>query len=305
MSIKNEIISVIIPTYNRANLICHAIDSVLAQNINNLEILVIDDGSTDDTAQVLKSYERKIQYIHQDNAGVSAARNHGLRKAKGNWIAFLDSDDTWHPQKLSLQIESIQKHNADICFTNISSERMADDVNLTSDNSIKYNEPFDLILQDNFALYIQTVLVKKELISKMGGFNEGYQVAEDTYLIYQLALEIPFIYIDQPLLLLDRSEETVRLSSPTFETRRLYCDTHIEIADMAYQHSLNKDQHIQHKLKHILSHYLSLRAMFYCADRAYSNARRDAMKAIRYSESLRTTLRALRVLVLPWFTKAQ
>ena len=102
-------VSVIIPTYNRAVSIGRAIESVLGQTYVEYEIVVVDDGSTDNTQQILKTYDGLIKCIAQKNAGVSAARNAGIQIARGEWIAFLDSDDQWFPNYLKLQIECIER----------------------------------------------------------------------------------------------------------------------------------------------------------------------------------------------------
>lgn len=103
-------ISVVIPTYNYGKFVCQAVDSVLAQTCPPLEIIVVDDGSTDNTRELLKTYGNRIQYIYQENRHLSAARNTGIRAAKGEWIAFLDSDDLWHPQKLERISNIITTH---------------------------------------------------------------------------------------------------------------------------------------------------------------------------------------------------
>lgn len=100
-------VSVIIPTYNRGHLIGEAIESVLGQDIADCEIeaIVVDDGSTDDTSQVIKLFRNKVKYIYQENQGAGVARNRGIEETTGEWIAFLDSDDRWLPDKLSLQFK--------------------------------------------------------------------------------------------------------------------------------------------------------------------------------------------------------
>lgn len=102
---KPKTVSVVIPTYNRAHLVGDAIKSVLAQDIKDcgIEILVVDDGSTDDTAEVVGRFGDRVRYIRQENQGAGRARNRGIQEAKGEWIAFLDSDDRWLPYKLDLQ----------------------------------------------------------------------------------------------------------------------------------------------------------------------------------------------------------
>ena len=117
---KHQIVSVIIPTYNRAKYITSAIDSVLSQTYNNIEIIVVDDGSNDSTREVLYRYGNKIRYVYQENLGVSAARNRGIELSKGEWIAFLDSDDVWFPKKLSVQMEHIsERPEIDVHVTNV------------------------------------------------------------------------------------------------------------------------------------------------------------------------------------------
>ena len=100
-------VSVIIPTYNRSLSVREAIESVLAQTYRDFELIVVDDGSADNTPSVLGSFGERIRGIRQANAGVSAARNAGIRAAKGEWVAFLDSDDLWVPQKLERQMAGV------------------------------------------------------------------------------------------------------------------------------------------------------------------------------------------------------
>jgi len=103
-----DLVSVIIPTYNRANYCLNAVASVLAQTHSNLEAIVVDDGSTDGTRDVLRGLDDRVLYLWQPNAGVSAARNRGLKQAKGDYIAFLDSDDEWLPWKLEAQLSVLK-----------------------------------------------------------------------------------------------------------------------------------------------------------------------------------------------------
>jgi glycosyltransferase involved in cell wall biosynthesis len=103
-SVTQPTVSVVIPTYNRAKYVTETIDSVLSQSYTDYEIIVVNDGSTDNTREALAPYMDRIRYIHQKNSGVSAARNRGIKAARGKWIAFLDSDDIWVPEKLEKQI---------------------------------------------------------------------------------------------------------------------------------------------------------------------------------------------------------
>src|SRR6516165_447182 len=106
----NDLVSVVIPTYNYRHFVTDAVASALEQTYQPVEVLVVDDGSRDDTRARLTPYLDRIRYIYQENQGLSAARNTGIRAAKGVWIALLDSDDAWHPRKLETQMEFIRQH---------------------------------------------------------------------------------------------------------------------------------------------------------------------------------------------------
>jgi glycosyltransferase involved in cell wall biosynthesis len=107
---KNPLVSVIIPTYNRGWIVKDAIESVLAQDFTDFELIAVDDGSTDNTSEILGEFESDIRVIRQTNRGVSAARNRGIQASVGRWIAFLDSDDLWLRQKLSHQADFFRSH---------------------------------------------------------------------------------------------------------------------------------------------------------------------------------------------------
>ena len=109
MRTESELVSTIIPTYNRANGCKRAVESVLFQTHDNVEVIVVDDGSEDNTRELICGVDARVKYLWQPNSGVSAARNTGLRAAKGAYIAFLDSDDIWLPWKLELQL-SVLNH---------------------------------------------------------------------------------------------------------------------------------------------------------------------------------------------------
>ena len=102
------LVSVVIPTFNYARFVCDAVESALGQTYPDLEVIVVDDGSTDDTQRMLKRFGSRIRYVYQNNRGLSAARNTGIRLANGEWIALLDSDDVWHRQKTEVQLAAGQ-----------------------------------------------------------------------------------------------------------------------------------------------------------------------------------------------------
>ena len=112
------IVSVIIPVYNGADEVRRAIDSALAQVKCEVEVIVLNDGSKDDTRTVVNEYGDKIRAIHQENSGLAQTRNNGILAARGEWVAFLDHDDYWKPEKLSEQLKAAERTSADVVYTN-------------------------------------------------------------------------------------------------------------------------------------------------------------------------------------------
>lgn len=178
-------ISVVIPAYNRAGTLARAIDSVLAQSYKASEIIVVDDGSSDATGEVAKMYS-EVLLLRQSNMGVSSARNNGVMMATHEWVAFLDSDDTWHPKKLAFQVAYHNQHSScEVSYTDEVWMRNGREFPLPK----KYQKPdfvsFDIAL-DYCNIAPSSVLIKKDYFEALGGFDESLEVCED----YDLWLRI-------------------------------------------------------------------------------------------------------------------
>jgi len=184
-------ISVIIPVYNREHTIRRAVDSVLKQSRPADEILVVDDGSTDGTPSVLADYGDKICVVHQENKGVSAARNLGIRASSGNWIALLDSDDEWLRDKLALQ-ESWLKANSSfrICQTQEIWIRRGRRVNPMKKHTKVHGDIFLPSLK-SCLVSPSAVLFERRLFEETGGFDESLPVCEDYDLWLRISLREP------------------------------------------------------------------------------------------------------------------
>ena len=211
-------ISIIIPTYNYAQYICEAIESVLNQTYKDFEIIVVDDGSTDNTKEVIKPYLNKIKYIYQQNSGPSAARNRGIKEAKGEYIAFLDADDIWLAQKLELQIKFMEKEKevglifSDMILFNekgiIKNSFLKEKLffnklsikPLSSTEKVIYDNVFNALLQENF-IPTNTVIVKKECFNKVGFFDETLFSVEDRDMWLRIGLFYDIGFINFPLVL--------------------------------------------------------------------------------------------------------
>ncbi|WP_321494390.1 glycosyltransferase family A protein [uncultured Desulfobacter sp.] len=196
---KKDMISVVLPTFNRAWTLAKALDSALAQDYLNREIIVVDDGSTDGTRELLAGYKDKIRVLFQDNKGVSAARNLGIRESRGSFIALLDSDDAWEKNKLSCQMAFFQSNpGAMICQTEEIWIRKGKRVNPKN----KHKKPSGMIFEPSLKLCLvspSAVMIKKQLFDRKGMFNEAFPVCEDYDLWLRISHDTPVFLIDTPL----------------------------------------------------------------------------------------------------------
>lgn len=194
-------ISVIVPTYNRAHQLPRTLDSILCQSCSPKEIIVVDDGSTDETLALMTSEYPEIVFIQQQNTGVSSARNVGIKRASGDWIAFLDSDDEWLPEKLEIQMKALYENpEIKICHTNEIWIRNGKRV-----NPKKKHEKFGgWIFQKCLPLCCispSSVIIHKSIFKEIGLFDYSLPVCEDYDLWLRITARNPVLYIEEPFLI--------------------------------------------------------------------------------------------------------
>ncbi len=204
------LVTAIIPTYNRASVLHSSIESVLGQTYKGIEVIVIDDGSTDETASVLDRFGARIHVLRQRNGGPAAARNLGIRSAKGELVGFLDSDDLWLPKKVERQVALLEKLDSTVsCCVCNAEMHFADRPVTTSFRNARLNpsnkeglwlNPAQTLV-DHFLLFNQTVLVRRRLLREVGGFDEGLRYLEDYDLAMKLSLFGPFAFMLEPLVI--------------------------------------------------------------------------------------------------------
>jgi len=197
----DPIVSVIIPTYNRAHCLRDAIDSVLCQCFQDYELIVVDDGSKDSTDEVVKCYGDRVKSIRQENSGASAARNIGIKTARGEWIAFLDSDDTWEPNKLKVQMDDLQSrpdavaHMVDATIVISDHEQ----ISLFALRKLKEDflrhpfreRPLCDVLKAQF--FTSTWILNRKVMESSGYFNTALRIFEDIDLLTRISMEGPFM----------------------------------------------------------------------------------------------------------------
>lgn len=315
-------ISVIVPTYNRAHLISEAIDSILAQDIANcdLEIIVVDDGSKDNTEDVVRMYGDRVRYIRQKNRGAGVARNCGIEEARGEWIAFLDSDDRWLQYKLSLQFKVLEHfpeikiiHSNFYTFDGdriiiprgldywVNSLRGGDAVNWSDAYSKKYHSAefginmggndFDIYTGNIFAALLHatygacwTMLIHRSCLKKHIRFAENFPTWEDYWFLCLLAEYNEIVFMDLATAE-NRGHQGQRLTTRTDFIDPLRC--HREIIKHIFMNSKSPykpdDQAIVLKCVHI--HSWLLREYMKKGDLARAKDVRNAIDELGGSQS--------------------
>ena len=176
--IERPLISIIMPVYNGETFIQEAIDSVFAQSINDFELIVVDDGSTDATLTILETYGNRLTVLRQQNSGHAAARNAAAKISRGQWIAMIDADDLWHPEKLAQQLAVAG--DADVIYTaalNFEDSSRVDNTTF-ADGNCHNGDVFDQLVLDNFITH-SSILMKRDAFLKSGGYDESLKTTCD------------------------------------------------------------------------------------------------------------------------------
>ena len=274
------IVSVIIPTFNCAQYLAKAIDSVLSQTYKDLEIIVVDDGSSDNTPEVVLPYLARITFIRQPNKGLPSARNTGIRAASGKFIALLDSDDSWLPEKLARQMPPFDDPAVGIVYTDFSVV-YADGRTLPSYLAERplASEGFilDNYIQSRF-LFPSTMLLRRQAIEECGLFDEEMLAAEDVELFARICLRWRVARI--PEVLMVRTEGTNNITANGSRLNRYMI--------LAFEKILQRETTLpvlSRQLIHVelgRQHWWRACATFSAGQPA--RARRDLIRSIRYDK---------------------
>jgi glycosyltransferase involved in cell wall biosynthesis len=204
---QQKLVSVIIPAYNIEKYISQTIDSVIHQTYKNIEIIIVNDGSTDNTEKIIQKYSQKdsrIIIVNQQNGGVSAARNSGFKKASGDYFCIIDSDDIMLPEKIATQVNFLE-HNKDIDFTYSKVYYFFDgsyDIYQRDLAAISGNAVYKKLLQYGNFIYTSTVLFRRSVFDDFGGFDETLRSAEEfDYWLTLASQGVKFLHQDTYLTL--------------------------------------------------------------------------------------------------------
>ena len=232
-----EMVSIIVPTYNREQYISRAVQSILRQTYDKYEVIVVDDGSTDNTQEIVKKLQEKddrIRYIVSErNQGVAHARNIGIQEAKYDYIAFLDSDDEWLPEKLQLQMEKMMESSEQVGFVycrTSGNNRNGNGGNGNGRFICPFPEiPLNMLEGDLFLLLLKTnvigqmsILARKECLLQSGGFKESLRALEDWELFIRIAKDWQIGFVDEVLVEVHSLPDSISTDVGGFLVTRCY-----------------------------------------------------------------------------------
>jgi glycosyltransferase involved in cell wall biosynthesis len=291
------LITVIVVNYNYGRYLGECIDSVITQTYSNIEVIVVDDGSTDNSLDVLKPYRGKLLILQQENKGVSAARNAGFVASRGEWIAFLDSDDVWRREKLQQQSTYIQDSAVGMVFCGV---EYTDD----SGQYLGYTHP--LLASDVLPQLVtftsptiaggSTAVVKRECLCNLGGFDEKLSTAADLDMWTRIAAKYEIRALTAPLVKCRRHSRSMQLNVALFEN-----DNYRFLTKVFSDPSCARIHHLR---RQSFGRFYMILAGSYFKQRNWSGAIQCAAKALSYRPQellhlLGFPIRALRRLLTP------
>ncbi len=313
-------ISVVIPTFNRARHVQAALKSVMAQTYREFEAIVVDDGSTDGTGEAIQKLispqsngAKQIRYFFQPNQGQSAARNKGIDEARGEWVAFLDSDDVWLPEKLEWQVRAIERFQ-DTCCASITDTRLVDNLGMDTtafrESGKRYEETVGMyadapgsLVKSRDPFWVSTLLVRTDAAKQIGWFDPHLAYAEDHDFLFRLALVTSFCYVNRPLCFIDRSK------SPPGSNCRPWDEVDVRLrgSQSMFEKWLKLDSKLPPDVRKTVVQSLrqiySAWANWYLEHERYEEARQAARKAIGYELTTKLAIKWALMQVAPSFAR--
>jgi glycosyltransferase involved in cell wall biosynthesis len=318
---NGPLVSVIIPTFNRMRQVEAALRSVLTQTYRKFEVILVDDGSTDGTGEALQKIisadddgEKRIRYFFQSNQGQSAARNKGTEEARGEWVAFLDSDDVWLPEKLEWQVRAVEQFSGKCCAC-ITDARLVDNLGMDTTafhESGKHYEEETLgiepqalrsLVKCRDPFWVSTLLVRTDVVKQVGRFDLHLGYAEDHDFLFRLSLATSFCYVNRPLALLDRSK------SPEGSDCRPWDEVEVRLrgTQSMFEKWLKLDSELPADVRKIviqsLRHVYSAWANWYLEHERYEEARQAVRKAMKYELTTKLAIKWTVTHVAPSFAR--
>jgi glycosyltransferase involved in cell wall biosynthesis len=199
MAGRDPKVSVIVPAYNSAAYTVETVESVLGQTYRDFELIVVDDGSTDNTREAMERFGDQIQYVYKENGGACSTRNMGIGMARGEYVACLDCDDLWLPEKLQRSVEALDAHSDwGLVFNHCYLIDAAGEIVGLTNYKFKLQNPYRELLHDNF-IGSPTILMRRSCLDQVGLYDENIFIPADWDLWIRIAAEYSIGYLDEPL----------------------------------------------------------------------------------------------------------
>jgi glycosyltransferase involved in cell wall biosynthesis len=273
----NPKVSVIIPTYNRAKILPRTIESVLNQTFKDFELIIVDDGSTDNTKQTVGEFQKRdsrVKYIWQENFGAPAGpKNTGIKNAKGKYIAFLDDDDEWLPEKLERQIKLFSNSSGNLGFVGcnilVVEEKTKKIIKKLKMPSYPKEIFLKKLLEGNFIFTSSSILIKREVLNKVGLFDTNLKYADDWDLWLRISENFSFDFVPEYLLKYYIHQKGITINLKPFQEAE------------EHQYILEKYQKYYQKYPSIYSIHLRKLASRYCASGKMKEGRKYYLSSIK------------------------
>jgi glycosyltransferase involved in cell wall biosynthesis len=313
----NPKVSVVIPTYNRAGKVRKSVESVLAQSFTDLEVIVVDDGSSDDTEQTLKeAFGDRIRYFYQHNQGASVARNRGIEESRGEWIAFLDSDDLWEKDKIEWQLKAMERLGSKCggCYTDVKFFNHAETRTMfqLAEDSYRHEgemginaDVLRLLVRPGGAgmvVCLSSFMARRDVISKVGKFDPSLLYTQDSEYMFRLAMHTGFCFVNRPLVLFDRSPVEDRHVGVSSEWNKL--DFFLQDSQLRLEGLLRLTEGQPASVRNVVRERLgsvhSGWVNYYLQTGQYAKARGAASKAAQMNLTFNVTAKWLLTWISPW-----
>ena len=314
---ERSLVSAVIPTYNRTDQTIAAIKSVLAQTYPYIEVIVVDDGSSDGSAKVIEEFVHQtaidghqVRFYRQTNQGASAARNTGIANAKGEYIAFLDSDDLWLPEKLEWQLRAIARFE-DECSACFTDARLVNNSGMDTCSfeahgrhyaeTIGIDRRATISLAQSFSgFWLSSLLVKSDTIRQIGGFSPDISFVEDRDLHFRLALVTSIAYVNKPLIQSDRTPSPPGSTCRPWDRQEVQFRQQQKMLEKWLNMEATLPPNVLSIVKRALGALHSHQANWHLENSRYAEARQSAAKAVQYKFAPGTTLK----FALTWLAPA-
>ncbi len=311
----NPRVSVIIPTYNRVDKVANAIESVLAQTFSDLEVIVVDDGSSDGTGQALSViFGDGIRYFPQPNRGASVARNKGIEEARGEWIAFLDSDDLWERDKLEWQLKAMERFGPKCggCYTDVRFFNHTETQTMfeLAERSYRHqggmgvnHDVLRLLVRPGGAgmvVCLSSFLGRADVVRRTG-FDPKLPYSQDSEFLFRLAMRTGFCYVNRPLVRFDRSPAELRHVGASADWNKM--DFFLRDSQLRLEGLLRFSENLPPRVKKVIQEELrsihSGWANWYLQTGQYGKAREAVWNAARMDPTFAVVIKGLLMWLSP------